>query len=251
MILVLAFFWLIACAPILVFPIFDTSQELRFNYSLMAQIVAPFVATFCCYYASSGFTRTGSIRKVLILIGTGLMCWGSGAILYAMYPLLNDGRETPFPWYSDIGYLLLVPFMLAALSIFKKSLNIEIPFFAKLSGIIFFLMALTVSIYINLSKLSDANSAVSYIAVLCYVLGDPLLLTSTIVSMSVLTGDFVRSWWLIFLGLICYYLGDLVYNYLALLGEYRTGHPIDITWPLGFGFIAVAALMMGSAPKRA
>lgn len=191
------------------------------------------------------------MRKVLVLMGTGILCWGMGAILYAMYPLLNDGQETPFPWYSDIGYLLLVPFVLASLLVFNKSSGMVTPLFSKLGGAIFFFTALALSIYFNLTKLDDANSAASYVAILCYVLGDPLILASTMVSMSVLTGEVARPWWLIFIGLICYYLGDLVYNYLSLLGDYGTGNPIDVTWPLGFGFIAIAALLMSSASRRA
>ncbi|MBL8258294.1 MAG: hypothetical protein JNM60_00565 [Candidatus Competibacteraceae bacterium] len=251
MIFLLALIWVAACLPIVLFSVFDVNEELRFNYSLMAQIVAPFVAALCCYYSASRFSRLDSIDKMWILMGTGLLCWGVGAILYALYPMLNDGRETPFPWYSDIGYLLFVPFVLAALSVFKKSANTELPLFAKLGGIIFFSVALALSVYFNLTRLTEANSTASYIAILCYVLGDPLILASTMMTMSVLTGDSVRRWWLILIGLISYYLGDLVYNYLSLLGEYSTGNPIDITWPLGFGFIAVAALMTSLENKRA
>ena len=251
MIFLLALIWAAACLPIVLFAMFDINAELRFNYSLMAQIVAPFVAALCCYYSASRFSRSDPINKMWVLMGTGLLCWGVGAILYALYPMLNDGQETPFPWYSDIGYLLFVPFVLMALSAFKKSANTKIPLFAKLSGVIFFSVALGLSVYLNLTRLSEANTAASYVAILCYVLGDPLILASTIMSMSVIANASIRHLWLILIGLISYYLGDLVYNYLSLLGIYSTGNPIDITWPLGFGFIAVAALMMSLENKRA
>ena len=240
----LALIWIALCAPIVVFFVLGVDQQLRFNYSLIAQIVAPFMAAFFCYHTASAFPRMDSMNKILKFLGTGVLCWGIGAILYALYPLFHEGQETPFPWYSDIGYLLLVPFILMGLIFFKRTFGFKIPVFGKVGGAFFFLVAFSLSVQFNLAKLKDSDSLASYVATLGYVLGDPLLLAGTMMVVSILTGPTARPWWLILIGLIFYYLGDLVYNYLSIQGEYGTGHPIDITWPLAFGFIAVAALVI-------
>lgn len=247
----IAIIWAALCAPIALFFILDVDQQIRFNYSLVAQIVAPVAAAICCYYASSVLEKTDAMRRVLGFLGTGVLFWGVGAILFASYPLLHDGQETPYPWYSDVGYLLLVPFVLTAFIIFKQNLHIQVPLFGKVGAIIFFLIALALAVQFNLSKLKDSDSLLSYIVTLFYTIGDPLLLGGTVVIASILSGgSAARPWWFILIGLIFYYLADLLYTYLVLQGQYATGNLIDIGWPLGFGFIAVAALMIRSMLKE-
>ncbi|HRD66391.1 MAG TPA: hypothetical protein PKY50_09570 [Candidatus Competibacter sp.] len=243
--------WAMLCAPIVVFFILDVDQQIRFNYSLIVQIVAPVAAALCCYAAGNVLEKADAMRRALIFLGTGVLSWGIGAILFALYPLLNEGQETPYPWYSDVGYLLLVPLILVAFVIFKRNLHIQVPFFGKIGATIFFLIALGLAVQFNLSKLNDSDSLLSYIVTLSYTVGDPLLLGGTVIIASILSGGAAaRPWWLILVGLIFYYLADLVYTYLVLQGQYATGNPIDIGWPLGFGFIAVAALMIRSMFKE-
>ncbi len=247
----IAIVWAILCAPIMIFFVLDVDQQIRFNYSLIAQIVAPIVAAICCYYAGSMFSKTDAMRRVLGFLGTGLFCWGIGAILFAAYPLLYDGQETPYPWYSDAGYLFLVPFILIAFVIFKRNLHVQVPLFGKIGAALFFLIALGLAIQFNINKLNDSDSLLSYVVTLLYTIGDPLLLGGTVIIASILSGGTAaRPWWFILIGLIFYYLADLLYTYLVLQGQYATGNPIDIGWPLGFGCIAVAALMIRSMFKE-
>lgn len=243
--------WAVLCAPIVVFFVLDVDQQLRFNYSLVAQIVAPVVAAICCYYAGSVLAKADAMRRVLGFLGTGMLCWGIGAVLFALYPLLNEGQETPYPWYADAGYLLIVPFTLAAFVVFKQNLHIQVPLFGKIGAIIFFLIGLALAVQFNLNKLNDSDSLLSYIVTLLYTVGDPLLLGGTVIIASILSGGAAaRPWWFILIGLVFYYLANLIYTYLVLQQQYATGNPIDIGWPLGFGFIAVAALMIRSMFKE-
>lgn len=242
-----AFIWAALCAPIAIFWFFDADPQLRFNYSLIAQIAGPVAAGLVCYYASLILPREDSMRKALVFLGMGMFSWGIGAVLFALYPLFNNGQETPYPWYSDIGYLLLYPFVLVSFFIFKQNFPVRVPLMGKASASIFFLIALALSIHFNLNKLGESDTVLTYGITLLYTIGDPLLLGSTVVMASILFGGLAaRPWWLILVGLILFYLADLLYTYFVLEGQYATGNPLDIGWALGSGFIAVAALMIRS-----
>ncbi len=239
-----AVIWILFCAPMAAFPILGTDAEIRLNYSLAMQIIAPMAAAFCCYITGSVFPADDAMRKVWRLLGAGVLCWGLGAVLFALYPLLYGGQETPYPWFSDIGYLALAPFVLSAFFIFKRNLHIQVPLWGLIGATVFFIGALTLSIIFNLNKISESNSFLSYAVTFLYTVLDPLLLAGTVMIASILTGGIIaRPWWVVLTGLVFYYLSDLLYTYMILQEKYSTGDVIDIGWLLGFGFIAVAALM--------
>lgn len=239
-----AVLWVLFSIPLAVFPILGVDPGIQLNYSLVAQIVAPMAAAFCCYITSIIFPKDDAMRRVWGFLGAGLFCWGVGAILFALYPLLYSGQETPYPWYSDIGYLLLVPFVLISFFIFKQNLHVQAPLWGRVGSVVFFLGALTLSIVFNLNKLSASDSLLPYIVTLLYTVGDPLLLGGTVIVASILAGGAVaRPWWLVLIGLVFYYFSDLIYTYMIVQEKYATGNPIDTGWLLGFGCIAVAALM--------
>lgn len=240
-----AILWAALCAPILIFPLLDVDPKIPFNYSLLAQIIAPLTAGFICYYAGRAIPRTDATRRALLLLGTGVASWGLGAALYALYPLWHGGQETPYPWYSDIGYLLLYPPVFGALFLYKQSIYAQVPPFGRIGSSILFLLAMAIAVRLNLPKLSEADSLLTHLVTWLYVICDPLLLGATASIASLLFGGLAaRPWWLILCGLFLFYLADLFFTYLVLQGQYASGNPLDIGWPLSNGFIAVAALMI-------
>ncbi|MCB1777376.1 MAG: hypothetical protein KDI50_08060, partial [Candidatus Competibacteraceae bacterium] len=84
-----AILWIIISLPIGLFPLLGVDQQILFNYSLLMQIITPVAAAFCCYMTSITFPKDDAMRKVWSLLGTGVLCWGIGAILFSLYPLLH------------------------------------------------------------------------------------------------------------------------------------------------------------------
>lgn len=251
MTIAIAIAWIIISVPIALFPLLGIDQKIIFNYSLLMQIITPIAAAFFCYMTAIVFPKDDAMRKVWFLLGTGMLSWGIGAILFAIYPLIYGGQETPYPWYSDIGYLFLAPFVLAAFVVFKRSLHIEAPVWGLITAAGFFLIALTLAIIFNLSKFAGSDSFFPFAVTLLYTVGDPLLLGGTVVIGSILAGGAVgRPWWFVLIGLVFYYTADLIYTYFVVNEQYATGDLIDIAWLLGFGCIAVAALMTRSLFKE-
>lgn len=249
--LVIIALWVVASALILIFAGLGVDTTLRFYYSNILQILSPILSAFFCYQAAASFPTGNPMRRVWGFIGTGILSWGIGAVLFASYPLLNNGEETPYPYYSDAGYLFLVPLVVTGLFLFKQSVGIVSPPWGKVMAILLFLAGAYISTIANWEGLFKEGMIVPLVSA-AYILFDPLLLMVVMLVASGLQGGATaEAWWYVLAGLVLYFIGDQAYTYLVFTEQYTSGSPIDIFWVLGFGIIAVAAMMTRSLFKGA
>ncbi|MFZ1640109.1 MAG: hypothetical protein WAV07_01470 [Candidatus Contendobacter sp.] len=191
------------------------------------------------------------MRKVWGLLGSGMLAWGIGAALFSSYPLLNGGAETPYPYYSDIGYLLLVPLVITALLLLKNTLGISPPLWGKIVSVFLFAGAMVISLTANWNGLFEEGIIIPFVSI-CYTIFDPILLAVTMLVASALYGGVAgKAWWYVLMGLVLYFIGNQSYTYLVFTKQYATGSPIDTFWALGFGMIALAAIMTQTLFKGA
>ena len=114
-----------------------------------------------------------------------------------------------------------------------------------------FCMAFVLAIYFYIEKLVQSDSVATYIVTLLYMFGDPILLGSVVLIASTLTRTAeVRAWWLVSVGFLLFYIANVMYTYLVLVGSYMSGNVVDIGWVLGFGLVGVAALITKTAQKN-
>ncbi len=243
--------WIVFSAPLLLLSMIAIDEKIISNYSIITQIISPLLSAVLCFSTASIFPKQHDMRKVWTLVGSGILLWGIGAILFSLYPLVYVGQETPYPWYGDIGYLLIYLPIIAAFIILKQYLNVKISTWGLIAAITIFWVSLGIAVWLNLSKLSDSDSILTYLVTLMYVLGDPVLLGASAMVASLLgTSGEGRSWWFVLIGFVLFYFANVMYTYLTLLGSYASGNQIDIGWILGFGFIAVAAMMTRAQQKN-
>ncbi|MEU0498766.1 bifunctional diguanylate cyclase/phosphodiesterase [Mycobacterium sp. NPDC006124] len=76
------------------------------------QLSAGTAATLCALIC--GLRETGARRRWRLLVATGMAAWTMGLSLWAWYQIV-DGEGLPSPSLADAGFLLYVPFGLAAL----------------------------------------------------------------------------------------------------------------------------------------
>ncbi|MDG4551689.1 MAG: hypothetical protein P9F19_13970 [Candidatus Contendobacter sp.] len=183
------------------------------------------------------------MRKVWGFLGSGMLAWGIGAALFSSYPLLNDGAETPYPYYSDIGYLALVPLVITALLLMKNALGVSAPLWGKLISVLLFAGAMVISVTANWKGIFEEGIVLPLVSI-CYTVFDPALLAVTMQVASALYGGVVgKAWWYVLAGLVLYFIANQSYTYLVFTKQYATGSPIDALWVFGFGMIAMAAMM--------
>lgn len=245
------FFVILLSAPLLLVTMISVDENIVVIYSNIAQVISVILAGISGLVAAGAFPSNHAMRKVWRLIGIGLLLWAIGAILYASYPLLHDGQDPPVIWYSDFGYLLMYPFVILAFILFRQYLQARTPVWGIVVAASIFWLALVIAVWLNLARLGESDSVLTYLVSLCYMLGDPLLLGSVALLTSVLGKSVdARPWWFVLVGFVMFYITNVLYTYLALQERYTSGNPIDIGWILGFGLIAMAAMMTRAIHKN-
>lgn len=239
---VTALIWVVATLMLVVFPVLGVGDSFRLYYSNALQTTSSLLAAGICFYAMSAFPSGSPLRKVWGAMGAGVLAWGIGATIFAAYPLLTGGEETPYPFFSDIGYLATGPLMIIGLLIFKRTTGLESPLWGKILAVVLLLAASVLAYQANAEGLSDPSLAMRA-ASLGYLVFDPLLVAVTVLTATGFRGGLVGdAWWYAVLGILLFFIANQAYTYLVLSETYATGHPVDIGWILGFGFIAWAAL---------
>lgn len=236
--------WLAACIALPIAGAFEASETFLIYYSNFIQIGGALFGAVLCYRTVFIFEADDTMRKVWLFLGSGVLAWGLGAVLYFSYQLANNGAEPPYPWFSDIGYLLMVPLIVISLVIFKRALRVPAPTWGIAAGIIMFAAALGIALWSGKGNLGQADSLLAAVVQIAYMLLDPLLLGMTMYSASLLAGGLAAlPWWFGLGGLVLYYIGNISFDFLLARDQYATGSIVDTTWPLAFGLIAVAAML--------
>ncbi|UXI69914.1 hypothetical protein [Tahibacter amnicola] len=238
--------WVVAAALVVVFAVVGIDPKVRLYYSNVMQTLLSLAAAFLCFRTVFALPEGSPLRKVWGLIGGGVLAWGIGATVFASYPLLNDGKETPFPSLADVGYLLTSPLIAAGLLVFTRSTGLVAPLWGKAVALALFGISFAIAIWANWPGLTS-GAPLLVLTAGCYALFDPVLLGVTVMTASAFRGgEIAQAWWYLLAGILLYYAGNQIYNYLSVTKQYATGSPIDVGWLLGFGLIAIAAVKIRS-----
>ena len=244
---VVAWLWLMASVALVVLPLVGFDAQSRLYYSNVTMLVTSTLAGVICISSGMGMPRGSPLRTGWVLVGIGITAWAVGQGLFSVYPLLNDGADTPYPYYSDLGFLLSPPLVGTGLLLFYRSAGLETPAWGK--GLA--LLAMVVAAYwcygANAEGFFSAEGGLPLtLASLGYTVLDPLLLGLTIVVASSFKGGTMmgRAWWTVVAGILIVIAGNQLWSYLVLIEVYQTGSVIDFAWPVGYGLIALSAWLM-------
>jgi hypothetical protein len=237
-----AIVWVVATLLLVVFAAMGMDPQFRLYYSNALQTAASLLSAAACFYAMFAFPSGSPLRAVWGAIGAGVLAWGLGATIFSAYPLLHGGADTPYPYWSDIGYLATNPLMIVGLLLFKRATGLETPWWGTTLALVLFVVGVWLTYGANAEGLADADMKMK-VASAGYTLFDPALLAVTVtVATAFRGGEVAQAWWYVVAGILLYIIANQLYTYLVLTEQYVTGNPIDVGWMLGFGLIAWAAL---------
>ena len=239
---VVAFVWVALSVALIALAAIGYDEQFRLYFSNAQQTASSLIAALLCLRTWAAFPPASPLGRAWGLIGTGVLSWGIGATIFGAYPVLHGGQDTPYPYYSDIGYLATSPLITAGLLVFMRSTGLTTPTWGKILSLLVLLVFGYWSFNANKEGLFEGDFA-TQLSSLCYTLFDPVLLAVTVLLASGFRGGVIgRAWWYVVWGVVLYFFANQLYTYLVLAESYVTGSWIDAGWMLGFGMIAWAAV---------
>jgi hypothetical protein len=236
--------WLLGTTVVIALALLGFDGEIRLHFSNAMQLLCSLGGGVSCLITAGKFPSGSALKRVWWFIGTALVVWFFAQLIFAAYPLANNGEDTPSPYYSDILYQVAPVLIVIAMILFKRAMNLQSSTLGLFAAIGVF--ALTASV--GLVRYWDAITGPDLIAgmnQLGYAVMQPAMLGATVWVATCFRGGAIgSSWWIAAAGVVLYYLSDLAYFSLE---NYQTGYVTDIGWLLGFGLIGLAALRVRDA----
>jgi signal transduction histidine kinase/ActR/RegA family two-component response regulator len=203
---------------------------------------ASLVAAIACGRTARS-SRVAHRRKAFFFFGLACFAWFVGMVFWDIDEL-GRGRVTPFPALSDVGFLLLVPFLVTGIAFYgahPASRSVTLKHLADLGMLVAALVFIAAVVYSHPvaaervpreGLVIAAGNAVAHLCAIAFGLlvywqraWDPerrplrILLAALMVKSGVTT----------------------VYGYALLMKTYEAGHEMDVFWVLTFCLVAWAA----------
>jgi signal transduction histidine kinase len=179
-------------------------------------------------------------KKLLIWLGV----FAAASFIAETYAFLDEiyFGIGAFPSIADVfwlaGYGGLFVFFLKNLRQFQKIINKNITMLAVGMSAIFLIPSVLVAF-----QLGAEEEILGLATILSYPISDSIIMIPLTLGMIIfIRGIRNNSWVFLFAATSAFMVGDFIYPYYELAGTYHTGHPIDITWILGYLFFIFAAI---------
>ncbi|NJN44928.1 MAG: hypothetical protein HC806_09560 [Anaerolineae bacterium] len=178
---------------------------------------------------------------LILALGVGFLSVGDLYFMYADLILV----EVSFPSIADVFYLLFYPLALVGiLAIPTKVRAAEDRTLALIDFGTVLVGAGTLTWYFFVAPLvGDGSDRLSQFVSVAYPISDVLLLAAIgLLLYRQPEGNMRSVLRYLGVGLTVYWISDLIYTELSLLGTYESGHWVDIGWSFGYLMMGLAAL---------
>jgi diguanylate cyclase (GGDEF)-like protein/PAS domain S-box-containing protein len=185
-------------------------------------------------------------RAPWLLIGAGSFSWGAGQAAWTWYESVQ-GREVPFPSLADAGYLLApVLLVIGLLRLPSGPAGLAGRVRLLLDGLLvgLSLMVLSWAVVLQDTVRAGGDTPLLTSISVSYPAADVVVGTIAVVALLRArhgAGMSVPVLGLLLAGTAASALADSGFAYLALHGQYYSGHPIDIGWFAGWLLLGLAS----------
>jgi len=192
----------------------------------------------------------GPLRSAAIALGSGLLAWSIGDILWSVETLGGGNPATPSP--ADVFYLLFYPLACVAIILLMRTEVSKLPLTVWLDGVMTGLGAAAVVAAFAFDTISRgaSGSLLTVVTLLAYPIGDLVLLAVVIGALAMLPTWRNAQWLVLALGGALVAVGDTIYLFQASAGTYRVGTLLDATWPAAIFLISFAMWQRSARSPR-
>ena len=209
----------------------------------LGEALAALVAAAACVYAA--WSTEGRIRLGWTLLAISAFSWGCGEVVWSVFEV-GLQVAVPYPGWSDVGFLLAVPFAFAGIRAFwREPRGTSTRWRVWLDAVVIGSSLLYAAWVLGLSVVwSDTDDPiVEHLLDLAYPVGDILVGTVLILALRRATRRRAGRMLLLLAGIAANTVADSAFSYLSATGSYSVhGSVLDAGWFLGYVMIALAAV---------
>ena len=197
------------------------------------------LAALACYVHAQ--KHAGNLRKAWLLLAYAHLSWFIGIIIWSYLELVAM-RATPFPAWSDVGFMLFAPLFLLAMYFLRSADSQKYKFIHQAKVMIIIVIIAIAHIILFNERLLNNNESIWYnIAAITYPALYMTALIYGLLSFLHLNATVsTKVFSLIFLSLLVHAVTVSLYAYSLLGKEYQVGSYLDVFWLLAFGLIYLA-----------
>ena len=180
-------------------------------------------------------------QNAWLLVGIGVLAWALGNLYYTV--VLYDMESPPIPSPADVGFLLFPVLGMAGVLALVRARTRDVPKTLWTDGSIAALAITAVSAAIVFETALGAaqGKPLAVATALAYPLTDLVLLGVAVGALASTGWRLDRTWVLLAVGVISFWLADSLYLVQTALGTYAAPAWFDIGWTLGLLLIALAS----------
>lgn len=172
------------------------------------------------------FRSVGSHGKAWLFFLASAIAWFLAETSWAVYELVYD--KNPFPSIADVFYIIGYPLFFCFLVYYLKPVRKAITKKLLVTSIIVSISVVIPSIYMAYSFDPTVTLLENALAT-TYPIGDAIIFVPAIIGIVLFfRGEVNFTWSLVCIGIFCFTLGDLGFQFTQFTNTYYTGHPVDI-----------------------
>lgn len=200
----------------------------------LSWLIVSFITGIRCWLAGNHYSN--KIKSGWRYFAIGCFVWSLG-LAYWAYKELIEKNLTPFPAFSDAGFMLMAPFFLLGFYHFKSDIR-QIKFkLLDLSQLGIIISAvLLIHLIVFIEPIITSKESLFYITV---AVSYPVLYMSILIYVLIHSGSRSRTistltYNLLLLGFLIQAITDSAYAYSLLGKNYAVGNFIDVLWIVAF-----------------
>jgi two-component system, cell cycle response regulator len=180
-------------------------------------------------------------QNAWLLIGIGVLAWALGNLYYTV--VLYDMESPPIPSPADAGFLLFPVLAMVGVMALVRARTRDVPKTLWTDGSIAALAVTAVCAAIVFEAAYGAveGNPLSVATTLAYPLTDLVLLGVAVGALASTGWRVDRTWMLLALGIVTFWLADSLYLVKTVNGTYSAPEWFDLGWSLGLLLVALAS----------
>lgn len=215
-------------------------------------LVAPIAAVASALFVVRAYGLPSSHARNFLLIAIGLGLWLIGEALFIFYSVVGI---SPFPSIADIFYLLAYPLLTVGLWWESRATRTSMPLRDRITFYVAAALFTILVVYVGIVRVYDPSvPLLNNLIAMAYGLTDLVLILAVgrtvVLARTFRGGALAWRWFIIFSGLVCILLGDLLFAYFNVPYDANLQPYIflDLLYIAGYfafvyGFVSLASLL--------